>query len=99
MIEELKLAMQIIATGVHHTSVDLLVEALDNKAPIANATVIDNKNDKTYTTDEEGYVHIANHGSGHFTFTISANGKQTLVFATDIKRGSANAFTVKLAGV
>ena len=99
MVEELKLAMQIIDTGIHHTSVDLLVAALDTNAPIAGATVVDNDNDKTYTTDEEGNVHIANHRSGHYTFSISASGKQTVVFAADIQRGSANAFVVKLGGV
>lgn len=99
MVKELKLAIQIIETGIHHTSVDLHVAALDTNAALAGATVVDNRNDKTYTTDEEGNVHIANHRSGHYTFNISASGKQTVVFAADIKRGSANAFVVKLGRV
>ena len=99
MVDELRLAMQNIETGIHHTSVDLHVAALETNVALAGATVVDNKSNKTYTTDEEGNVHIANHRSGHYTFTISASGKQTVVFATDIKRGSANAFAVKLGGV
>jgi len=67
--------------------------------PLPAQLVVDNNNDNNYNTDEEGNVHIANHRSGHYTFTVSASGKQTVVFAADIQRGSANMFTVKLGGV
>lgn len=96
MIEEMRLAMEVISTGIRHTSVQITAIANENDEVIPNATVTEKGSTNTYDTDEEGVIHIGSHRNGKFTFTISSPGRQSVVLTAIIVRGTDNEFIVKL---
>jgi len=96
MVDELSLAMQILNTGIRHTSV--IVHVTDEAGKIIpGATVKDLSNGKVYYTDDKSNeIHIAKHRHGHFHFVISADGFVDVNIGVDVKQGMSNEFTVKL---
>ena len=54
------------------------------------------KQGKTYTSIYNGTASIPKHLSGHFNFTISADGYQQQTLGLDIKKSVHNPFEVRL---
>jgi hypothetical protein len=96
LVDEFSLAMEIIDTGIRHNVSEFTILADETGNTLAGATLTDAGNNNNYTADENGLVHIDKHQSGHFNFTISASGRQTVSFGADIKKGTLSSFTVRL---
>ena len=96
LVDEFELAMNVIDTGIRHTSCNITVMADESGNALPGITLTDTSNGKTYISDDEGMIHIATHKSGHFNFTITATGRQTVSLGVDIKRGTQNDFSVRL---
>ena len=96
-IGEFELAKEIITTG--HHDIKTFFTVVKDEAPLVvidNANVEDESNLKSYVADDDTYVvHIYHHRAGHYHFSISAPGRITVDFATDIHKG-LNSFTVRL---
>ncbi len=99
LVNEFSLAMEIIGTGLRHTTVDFITLADESGNALANVSVRDENNGKEYVTDDEGLTHIGSHRSGTYTFNITATGRQTVNFSADIARGTNNTYTVRLKAV
>ena len=95
MVDELRLAIEIIDTGIRHTDVSIAVLASESDSPIAGA-IVEESQGKTYLTNLQGIAEIGSHRSGSFNFTISAANRQPVTFSAIIVRGKENDFTVKL---
>ncbi len=96
-VEELRVAKEIISTGHHDIKVFFTVVADEDTANVLHdANVMDESNLKEYAADDDTYVvHIYHHRAGHYHFSVSAPGRITVDFGTDVHRG-LNSFTVKL---
>lgn len=96
LVSKFEEAKQVILTGKHSTSITFDCLADEDDKPIHSFTVNDISKNKVFLSNEEGLVNIEHHRSGKFYFTVSTTARTDVDFATVIKRGTNNHFTVKL---
>lgn len=96
VVREFETAKQVIATGIHSTSIIFNCVADENNQQINTYTVTDVKKNKTYNANEQGLVTIAHHVSGHFHFVVSAPGRNSVDYYSIIKRGIQNPVSARL---
>jgi hypothetical protein len=96
MVNEMTLARQILNTGIRTTGVTFKTIADENNEIILNASVTDMSNDKVYTANDYGLIHIDKHRAGHFRFTVEAPDRIKVDFSAGIKQGMNNEFNINL---
>ncbi len=95
LVHEMEAAMQVIHTGVRHTSVSFDCVADEDNTPITDFTISNQTSDSIHVS-ENGIVTLAHHLAGQFNFTIKSPLRAQKIITVVIKQRVNNHFTVRL---